>query len=554
MFDRSSALGVLRRGGVTSVATLLTITTLAGCGLDEPANEPSPELAAQAADALRGARPPSWGPCADLPDPRLQCATIEVPLDHRSPRGRKIEIAISRLQSTAPQRRHGVLLVNPGGPGEPGLDLPLALAAILPPSVLDRYDLIGFDPRFVGRSTPLGCGLPALDRGRGQQPAGFDATIAVARDTAERCGALGGAVLPFATTASTARDLDLIRCALGEAKISYLGYSYGTYLGAVYASLFADRVDRFILDSAVDPAQVWRGAGRAWAAGGEQRFGDFAAFAVAHQDSYRFGATAEQVHRFAMGLIEQLDRAPIALPDGRSISGESVRTTTFQALHAPDEVFPQIADIWRDTAAAARDGRLPSAPTIDQLTGVAPDNAVSAGLSVLCGDVAWSRSVDQYRRELAHDTSRFPLFAPIGSTIWPCAFWPSQPREAPPAILGRGPGNILIIQHLRDPATPYAGALEMRAALGTRAHMVSVDEGGHTVYAVTANRCANAAGDAFLTADIPPAGDAFCAAEPPVVAADAMAPRRAGAPVDPAAPDRASAISALRRRLAQPGL
>jgi len=550
MFYRFTDLGVRSRRRIMAIAAILTIPVLAGCGLDESAaSEPAPPVAAEAAEALRGAPPLAWGPCAGAADPRQQCATIEVPLDYQAPRGRKIEIAISRIPSATPDLRRGVLLLNPGGPGGSGLDLPSFAVTVLPQSVLDRYDLIGFDPRFVGSSTPLTCGLTALERGPQHQPAGFDATIGVARDIAERCRAAAGSFLPFATTANTARDLDLIRCALGEPTISYLGYSYGTYLGAVYASMFADHVDRFILDSAVDPGAVWRGAARAWGPGGEQRFGDFAAFAAAHADTYHVGSTAAEVHRFALGLIDQLDRAPIALAGGRSISGEAVRSLTFQGLYAPDDVFPQIAEIWGDTVAAAREHRPPSDTTIDALTTPAPDNTLSAGFSILCGDAAWPRSVDHYRRELAQDLSRSPLFAPIGSTIWPCAFWPGPPREAPIAISARGPRQILILQHLRDPATPYAGALAMRAALGARARLVSVDEGGHTVYAVTANRCANAAGDAFLASGTLPASDMFCPAEPPAAPSGARASDAAASEADPDATARDQAIRALRRRI-----
>lgn len=234
--------------------TTLTVLGVAAC--DSADDEDSPAQPAALA----------WGPCpAAAPgttrDPRLTCAKVKVPLDYSQPDRASIEVVISRLGAADPTKRHGVLLLNPGGPALPGLDTPSTMAPTLPKPVLDGYDLIGFDPRGVGTSTPQSCGLenpsvaalfpyPAAD-------GSIDANVQAARATAAKCAATAGENLRYFTTANTARDLDRVREALGEAKISYWGQSYGTYLGTVYSALFPDRTDRVILEGNVDPAHVW---------------------------------------------------------------------------------------------------------------------------------------------------------------------------------------------------------------------------------------------------------------------------------------------------------
>jgi hypothetical protein len=171
----------------------------------------------------------------------------------------------------------------------------------------------------------------------------------------------------------------------------------------------------------------------------------------------------------------------------------------------------------------------------------APDNSTAAGLAILCGDAPWSRSVERYRKELKIDTQLFPLFGAVGSNIWACAFWPHDPVERPVTIGPDGPANILIVQNLRDPPTPYAGALAMRVALGPRARMVSVDQGGHGVYLVTPNACGNVIPTQFLITGALPEVDPFCAAEPAPVPGVRMRPGSAAA--------RERALRELQRRV-----
>ncbi|CAM5734702.1 hypothetical protein SMICM304S_01294 [Streptomyces microflavus] len=243
------------------IAAVLAPTLLGTTAMAAPTAGPgSPvDLPTTAAPSL------TWQGCGgDIP-PTVECATLKVPLDHRRPDGKKINVSLSRIKAADPGKRRGALLFNPGGPSGSGLFYPLALSGLLPQSVKDRYDLIGFDPRGVGASSPLACGTTTADERLTYRPykrATFAKDVAWARDIADRCRNHNRETLRHVTTRNTARDMDIMRAALGEQRISYFGLSYGTYLGSVYTQLFPQRVDRFVLDSAVDPERVWRSIGR----------------------------------------------------------------------------------------------------------------------------------------------------------------------------------------------------------------------------------------------------------------------------------------------------
>jgi pimeloyl-ACP methyl ester carboxylesterase len=465
-----------------------------------------------------------WGTCppppAGIPAGTQQCATLSLPLDYQAPNGQTIQVTISRIQATNSSLRRGVLLLNPGGPGGAGLDLPREYSILMPQSVTDQYDLIGFDPRGVGRSSPLTCGLTVLQTEEAftpiEQPGGFSATTAFVQNVANKCAASGGAVLPFITTANTVRDMDQIRQALGESKISYLGYSYGTYLGAVYSSLFPDKTDRFVLDSSIDPNWVWRQQFREWGPGGEVRFPDLANFVAANDGTYHLGQSPIGIYALYYQLLDYLYQNPITFSDGSVLNGPLFRELVFGCLYS-DADFAPLAALWQALETPSNLAAIQQAfevlnPPSTPVLGVPVDNLAASGLAVTCGDVAWSRSIDQYQSEFDSDRLQFPLFGALGSNVWPCAFWPNPPQELPIAITSNGPANILIVQDLRDPAAPYWGALEMHQALGQRSRMISIDQGGHGAYLLKPNICANDTTTAFLANGIYPATDVFCPA------------------------------------------
>jgi pimeloyl-ACP methyl ester carboxylesterase len=454
---------------------------------------------------------PRWGICpppapGSFPrDPRTECAALAVPLDYRKPHGRQITVTISRIRTAQPGLRRGILLSNPGGPGGPGLDLPGYLASALPAEVLARYDLIGFDPRGVGNSTPITCGIAAdtpvdLILPYPAPDGSIDRNVAFARSTARSCAARSGDLLPYITTANTARDMDRIRAALGERKMSYLGYSYGTYLGAVYTSLFPQRSDRIILDSAVDPKLVWYGVWSQFSTAVALRLPDFAAWAAERDDVYGLGATPQAVTRTYFTTAAKLDRDPVVLPD-LVINGNVFRELTRSALY-DDRNFPVLAQNWQALSAATAPAALAAA--------LPPDNSVAVLWAIACDDVAWPRDMSMYARNSATDRRRFPITAGMPPNVWPCASWPYRPIEHPVAVTGNGPRNVLVMQNLRDPATGWQSGYGLRKALAGRAAMVTQDAGGHGVYAIRSGPCASGIATTFLVTGVLPGDDRFC--------------------------------------------
>ncbi|MCG8918908.1 alpha/beta hydrolase [Actinokineospora sp. PR83] len=462
----------------------------------------------------------TWVQCpADVAGRGLECGTLQVPLDYREPAGRKIEVMISRLASANPEKRRGILLTNPGGPS-PGLTFPADLKSFgLPQSVLDAYDVIGVDPRGIGHSTPATCDLTEEEQFAGSvppyavTPADVRKRAVEVREVARKCAASSTAyLLPHNTTANIARDLDRVRAALGERKASFLGYSYGTYLGAVYTTLFPRTTDRVVIDSNLGAGGWDVEGGRMYGRGVEDTFPDFAEWAAAHPE-FGLGSTPEQVRAKYFQLAARLDKAPM-----QGLTGPQFRMLTFGRLYATgDAAFTRMAEEWKalDTNTPPPSDNTPVPPGLE--------NLIAGRHYVVCGDSRWPTSVRTYERNVAVDRVRHPMFGAAAANIYPCAFWP-DPVEQPVRISDRGPRNVLMVQNERDPATPLAGARTTRRAFGDRAAMLTIDQGGHGAYALGRNKCANDEVTAYLLGGQRPAHDLRCAAETP-------APTSAGVPL-----------------------
>ncbi|MCP2236852.1 alpha/beta hydrolase [Prauserella halophila] len=486
--------------GVLAAAFVLSMVPGVSVAAREPRSTPDGSVAW---DSLR------WGPCPEeASSPRLECSTLDVPLDYRKPDGRKIEIAVSRLPSEKPSRRRGVLLTNPGGPGGPGLDYPATLAgAGLPKRVLDSYDIVGMDPRGVGRSAPVTCDLTERQQARGafaqyaHTPVDVVTESRYARTIAEQCATSRTAwMLPYTTTANTARDMDRLRVALGEPKVSYLGASYGSYLGAVYTTMFPQRSDRVVLDSNMSPDGYDYEAMRLFARGMADRFPDFAAFAAARPE-YGLGSTPAQVRAKFFELVDRLDDKPV-----HGIDGTLLRGITLERLYS-DALMPLLAEMWQALDENRPLPPAPSPPSGDM------ENLMSARLAVTCGDSRWPDSMWQYLGNVAVDRAKYPMLGGSTANIGPCAFWPDERQEPPVHIGDRGPSNVLMVQNERDPGTPLVGARKLRRAFGQRATMVTADQGGHVIYPFGANTCAKDAVTTYLTTGDRPEHDLACAAE-----------------------------------------
>jgi pimeloyl-ACP methyl ester carboxylesterase len=480
----------------------------------------------------------SWGPCPTGAPAPQQCATLRVPLDYGRPSGRTITIAVSRIAAADPAKRKGVLLTNGGGPG-PSLDIPTALGGLLPATVRDAYDLVAFDPRGIGYSTPMSCGRDAGELVRDLQleilsfPAAdgsTDANVSFAQRMARQCATHSGALLQHMTTANVARDMDRIRRALGERTVSYYGISWGTYVGSLYRALFPRTVDRMVIDSSVDPAERGYTDFRAFSGAMEDRWPDLAAFGVAHAGTVRLGHTEAEVRKNYLALTAALDRDPVTLAETAApINGNFVRLFTWQlsysdtSLIGTDEApVPPMAQLWRAAGNVAAGRATPADRAVlaglanglvaqGTLPGVPQDNLFSAGWAYSCGDTAWPRDIRTYARNTAADRAAFPLTAGAPATIAPCAAWAVRPAAPEPTVRPLHRRNVLILQNERDPSTPLRTAQGMRRAMGPDAVLVTVDAGGHGVLIhPRPNACAIGALESYLTEGRLPATDTAC--------------------------------------------
>ncbi|MFE5595765.1 alpha/beta hydrolase [Streptomyces sp. NPDC056549] len=490
-------------------ALMLTLSAAAVAGIALAGGGVTP---ASAAAGLQ------WGDCdpAVKPLPGQQCATLSVPLDYADPEGAQIGLAVARLPSTRPEARRGTLMVIPGGPGSSGVQRLGQKGAALAKEMNGAYDLVAFDPRGVGGSAKARCGFDEADRRlvtlRSWPAAdgGIGENVARSRRMAEACARNGGAMVRGLTTANQARDLDRLRQALGERKLSAWSVSYGTYVAAVYAQKFPEHTDRWVLDSSADPdpKRVARGWLAGMARGAEDRFPDFAAWA-AHPDraaeGLRLAEHAEDVRPLFLDLAARLDREPRpSTTPGTPLTGTELRQALQQALYS-DAAFPAFARLMSQALDPAGVPVLPP-----ELAGPMPDEAATVSVGVICNDVDWPRSVPAYERAVAADRVRHPLTAGMPANITPCSFWKGGAVEKPTRITDRGPSNVLMIQNLRDPSTPHSAGLKMRAAFGDRARLVSVDKGGHAVYLGNGNACGDRAVTRFLTEGVRPAQDMLC--------------------------------------------
>lgn len=443
-----------------------------------------------------------------------QCADVTVPLDYTRPDKGTVTVAISRLRATNTAKRIGSMLINLGGPAVPALATP-PLARQAMGETGERFDLIGMDRRFVGRSTPLDCRLPGgwLPRSAGTDRDSFNRMVRLARDAARRCGRQQGAVLPHASTVNTARDMDVIRAALGESKLSYLGYSQGTYLGAVYTQLFPHRADRIVLDSALDPARpgtrVLRDAGPVRQAA----LREWAAWAARRDSQYHLGSTAGGV----ISTVERIYQASALRP--LRVGRYDVDDTVMPALVIDplsddgDDSNAELAATLQVLAQAATSGTAVPTPELDSalsglLTG-ANSSRQSANAAILCADAAVSRDPRWYWRDIQAHRAGAPLFGPISRNITPCAFWPTEPQQAPVTVRNDVPA--LIVNAAGDINSTLAMGHAMHRAL-TGSRMITLERiRTHGVYLFRGASCVDDTVNAYLDSGNLPSQDLDCA-------------------------------------------
>jgi pimeloyl-ACP methyl ester carboxylesterase len=485
-----------RRGRTGWVpATALTVTALLGIGACSAGGSSSGQAAPPAAAGAPSAGAvQATGPAAGIVPGRStlhwhscggvlaqqgvpECATLSVPVDYAKPDGRHISLALDMIPATAPKsQQQGILLVNPGGPGGSGLPLAAEVAQGLSPGVAAQYDIVGFDPRGVGSSVPaLSCD-PGFFAGVRPNyipasPAAEQVLVNRAKTYATDCGKKYGWLLPHMTSQDAARDMDAIRAAFGVSKINYYAFSYGTYLGQVYATLFPDRVRRMVLDSVVDPAGVWYTDNVDQDYAFQGRMEAFFAWVAKYDGTYQLGSTAAQVQA---AWYEARNRL-LARPVNGTIGADEFDDTFLQGGYL-DELWPGFAQ--------ALSSYLNLGQTDDLITqyqgyGKQSENEFAVYNAVQCSDVNWPRNWSFW----TSDTERVYAKAPFQAwdNAWfnaACAFWPVKGPARPLQIKGTGLGGILMLQGTLDPATPYAGAQDAHKLLPS-ARMVVVQGGGN---------------------------------------------------------------------------
>ena len=486
--------------------TVLALTTVAACGPGSHAKsgKSGTGVSGTSQAASGGRATVHWRSCPA--GGHLRCGSIQVPLSYSDPAGRKITLALTEVPATAPaSRRLGILLVNPGGPGASGTGLASFIAQGLSPDVAARYDIIGFDPRGVGSSVPsLHCDPTFFTRARPNyipvSPAAEKVLVSRAKRYAADCQKRFGWLLPHLTTANVARDMDQIRASTGEQKLSYLGYSYGTYIGQVYATLFPQRVHRMVLDSTVNPNGVWYSdnIGQDYAFQG--RMNAFLAWMAKYNGLYKLGATPAQVSKSWYAARARLAAHPI----GGQIGADEYDDTMLVGGY-DNGYWPALAAA---LATYLHVGGTQQLLTLYHQVGKQSENEFAVYNAVECADVAWPRNWARWSADAKRVYARAPV--ETWDNVWfnaACAFWPVHGPDRPIRVGAAGLPGILMIQGTLDAATPYAGAQAAHRRFPT-ARMVVVEGGGNHGQSIAypPNTCVNGYLNRYLaTGELPAA-------------------------------------------------
>lgn len=431
-----------------------------------------------------------WKPCRDVRE--IRCTLLRVPLDRTRPTGPKVSIAISMLPARSPSRRIGVLLVNPGGPGSSGQKFVRQLRRGFSATILDRFDVIGWDPRGVGGSGEIRCygDQKSYDRYYAvdpdpDSPAEVDALIDTARQFAQACGAKNSRdVLRFAGTADVVDDMDAIRVALGEETISFFGFSYGTLLGLRYADKYPKRVRAFALDGILDPTADTSERSAEQAAGFDRALTGFLDLCGDVRCGWvRNGETAGDAFD---RLAKTLDAKPISIrrgfkPARRLGSGEFI-VGVLASLYNRDSGWPLLRRALSEVEKGDASTMLALFDSYADREPTGYGNIAEANAAVNCVDVPSPRGGAPYAvlaERLGNTSPRFGRLAGYSSIV--CGFWPVPSTGSVAPVAAKGSAPLLLVGTTRDPATPYVWAQSVARQLDNSV-LLTYDSDGHTGY------------------------------------------------------------------------
>ncbi|MFI6514054.1 alpha/beta hydrolase [Spirillospora sp. NPDC050679] len=495
-------------------AVLLALALATAC--DTEAQPPSPSTQAPSGRSPAGleryyGQKLSWKDCGG----GFQCATAKVPVDYAKP-GDDLDISLIRLPAEDKSGRIGSLFTNPGGPGASGVDFTRQAARTFGADLRKRFDIVGFDPRGVGASSPVRClDGPGFDKYFSadfspDDQAEKDALAAESKTFAQSCQTASAARLPYVGTLNAARDMDVLRAAAGDQKMTYYGASYGTYLGAFYAEQFPKNVRALVLDGAVDPKQSATGLLVEQAKGFETALRAFADDCV-KSAGCPLGTTTDAALAKISDLLRQTDQKPLAnRRDARKVT-ESWTTMGIATALYNKESWPLLRQA---LAQAVQKGDGTQLLAIaDFMVERKPDgsysNQAAANMAVNCVDkpnppdaAAYGKSVDEVKKA----APRFGEFVVWGGL--PCVYWPVKPQAEPKPVTAKGAAPILVIGTTRDPATPYAWSEALSSQLDSGV-LLTLNGDGHTAY-LQGDPCISKATDRYLTTGEPPKDGTRC--------------------------------------------
>lgn len=447
-----------------------------------------------------------WKPCHN----GFYCASLEVPFDYSRPGWRRFSLPVVKLPAAKPAQRLGSLVINPGGPGGSGVQFALGARSEFTTTVLDKFDVVGFDPRGVGGSVPaLRCmSGPALDKYFSTDDSGQDlpALVAESKLYAAACERNGSDLLPYIGTADAARDMDVLRAALGSARLTYLGKSYGTYLGTWYAELYPSRVRALVLDGAVDPRVSGMEMDITQAEGFESAFQQFASWCAGLSGCPLGSRPVTDVQR----LLASAYASPLEndLGDGQVANGALLLNGIAAALYSKS--------FWPDLRNGLADAFAGNGTVLVWLADILMErsangtysNLADVDTAVNCLDRPWPRSLSAWRVAAASAARSAPLFgAPLVWGSLACAYWPVRSYSAP-ASWASGAPPILVVGDLRDPATPYQWASALASDLSSGVLLGWRGE-GHTSY-MEGSSCVNDYVDSYLVRLAVPRSGTVC--------------------------------------------
>ncbi|MFD5216879.1 alpha/beta hydrolase [Streptomyces tendae] len=504
---RRTRTGSTRFRGALLAAALLATACSAG-GASTSAGSPaaravgSTEAATAALTPLPQATPSELSPYyeqklawRDCGVPGFQCATMKAPLDYAKPGEGDVRLAVARKKATGPGKRLGSLLVNPGGPGGSAIGYLQQYAGIgYPAKVRAQYDMVAVDPRGVARSEPVEClDGPKMDAYTQTDVTPDDAgetdeLVDAYKEFAEGCGVDAPKLLRHVSTVEAARDMDVLRAVLGDEKLTYVGASYGTFLGATYAGLFPDRTGRLVLDGAMDPSLPARRLNLEQTEGFETAFQSFAKDCVRQPDCPLGdkNTAPDQVGKNLKSFFDDLDAKPLPAgdADGRKLT-ESLATTGVIAAMYDEGAWQQLRESLT-SAIKEKDGAgllILSDSYYEREADGGYSNLMFANAAVNCLDLpAAFSSPDEVRDALPEFEKASPVFGEgLAWSSLNCAYWPVKPTGEPHRIEAAGATPIVVVGTTRDPATPYRWAEALSAQLAS-GRLLTYEGDGHTAY------------------------------------------------------------------------